>query len=1088
MLSYHLLCLILALGVSAKDYVDTFDEKPDTDIKSEAIDVVRFYVEEDVEPETTLKQKSTNQTEEEIRDEFDDSEVIDEFNERYLHRMLARTAAIALASPKQAECKDKDKNCGSWALQGYCFSNAGYMSVACSRSCDVCNLDRCIDNHPRCQEWSADGECDSNPDYMHVACSQSCGLCPPKSPEKDDGCEEEGINLQGRTGSNVIKGIASWPACSQHCQDKPGCKAWVWAHIGAGKYAGNCALVEGYTNKVPDVNTISGTKDCTGPVESFESIPNPPTKDTWEVTEGLDCYEGFGGVSLQPDPYSRELTLSDCQSACQKESNCVAIIRDSNDGDNSGLCYLRQTIEKQKCAKDSKWNLYSLKRGQEGSTTSKPTVDKKNKWKTSEGLDCYEGVGGVAIQPDPYSKDITLADCQSTCLNEPSCVAIIRDSNDGSGSGICYLRKEIDKGSCAKDPQWNLHELSRGQETSTTTKPSKEWTVHSGLDCYQDQGGDPISPDPLPNKVNLAECKEACLSDSSCEGIVRDSTDNDGPGLCYLRTNVMVSQCEQGTKWQLHTNSRLGEEEETTTGGGDCQDYHKYCDSWASNGECSKSQYYMNIYCKKACGICSGGDGGGTDIPDTITPSGCKDTRTDCLQLAKAGHCYARPGQTNKVRTMEYSCRRSCGFCGSIPDHILDQQSCATVTSIPRHVIQKYSLDSRFYGKFTQAYGMPITASKSVDDRALMRFCYIVRWVYSSHKSARRAAHSNFGRFIIIGKNQRTTQMPEYRHMDPYYDERSRGFGAHVTSTSEENLLYLQKNKWRGMDMAGHEGAHNLHLTGLERGKPSIYRAISQAFTSAMAAGKYYSGGRGLYARTDYREYYAEAFCSYIGDTWSTVPPHSANELYRYDRAVYSTLTQALPCNKITSWIYVQNDLDQVLSRTQRLNINYPACTPEPAVNIPKESDITLPQSSSYTYTSTRERCKFPFSFGGRSYTSCTNAYHSNNYYRASWCATATYSNGAWYDSATPSHMNSWGYCGSDPTVKAQGCSRTNSGKTCIFPFRYLGIQHNSCQGIGWCATSVDNQRNMKTWSKCDSSCFSRLENEAISTGYNSLS
>merc|ERR1719369_1063210 len=264
--------------------------------------------------------------------------------------------------------------------------------------------------------------------------------------------------------------------------------------------------------------------------------------------------------------------------------------------------------------------------------------------------------------------------------------------------------------------------------------------------------------------------------------------------------------------------------------------------------------------------------------------------------------------------------------------------------------------------------------------------------------------------------------------------------------------------------------------------------AISEAFSAAMAAGKYYSGGRAMYARTDYREYFAEALDSYIGDTWSSVPPHTATELYRYDRAVYTTLTQALPCNKITSWIYVHNDLDQVLSRTQRLNINYPSCTPEPAVNIPKESDLQLSSSSYGTFTSTREKCKFPFSYNGRTYSSCTTASHSSNYWRASWCATSTYSNGAWYDSATPSHLNSWGYCDKDPTQQAKSCSRTTSGKPCIFPFNYLGVAHSSCQGHGWCAVRVDSSRNMLEWSRCDQSCYSREENETPTRGYNQLS
>jgi len=438
---------------------------------------------------------------------------------------------------------------------------------------------------------------------------------------------------------------------------------------------------------------------------------------------------------------------------------------------------------------------------------------------------------------------------------------------------------------------------------------------------------------------------------------------------------------------------------------------------------------------------------------------------------------------------MESNCRKSCGFCGSVPDHILDQHSCASVTSIPRHIIQKYSIDSRWYGKFTQAYGFPVTASNVVDDRALMRMCYMVRWIYASHKAVRRAAHGNFGRFIIIGKNQRTTEMPEYRSYDRYYDERARGFGGHVTSTSEENLLYLQKNKWRGMDMGAHEVAHHFHLTGLERGMPRVFRDISSGYSAAIAAGKYYLGSYSMYARTDYREYFAEAFTSYVGDTWASVPPHNSNELSRYDPTVYRALQQSLPCNKISSWIYVHNDIDQVLSRTQRLYINYPACSPEPSINIPSESSLSLKDSKvGKAYTSTREECVLPFNYGGRSYSACTTASHSGNWYRSSWCATSVYSGGSWYDSATPSHLNSWGYCGKDPAEQARACSSTYSGKPCVFPFTYMGLSHTTCQGRGWCATKVSSRNEMEEWSRCSETCYSREENEQVSRGYNQLS
>ena len=36
----------------------------------------------------------------------------------------------------------------------------------------------------------------------------------------------------------------------------------VWAHQGAGYYAGNCALMSGYGNTADDANVISGPKIC----------------------------------------------------------------------------------------------------------------------------------------------------------------------------------------------------------------------------------------------------------------------------------------------------------------------------------------------------------------------------------------------------------------------------------------------------------------------------------------------------------------------------------------------------------------------------------------------------------------------------------------------------------------------------------------------------------------------------------------------------------------------------------------------------------------------------------------------------------
>ena len=94
-------------------------------------------------------------------------------------------------------------------------------------------------------------------------------------------------------------------------------------------------------------------------------------------------------------------------------------------------------------------------------------------------------------------------------------------------------------------------------------------------------------------------------------------------------------------------------------------------------------------------------------------------------------------------------------------------------------------------------------------------------------------------------------------------------FGGHVTATSEENLLRLDKNKWGGMDMGLHEVAHNVHLSGLEWGDPELFGEVEEAYRRGVVeGGKYYVRGAAMYARTDYRQEDEGRWC---GGGWERV-------------------------------------------------------------------------------------------------------------------------------------------------------------------------------------------------------------------------
>ena len=63
-------------------------------------------------------------------------------------------------------------------------------------------------------------------------------------------------------------------------------------------------------------------------------------------------------------------------------------------------------------------------------------------------------------------------------------------------------------------------------------------------------------PDPISEEMFLAACKEACIAQESCEGIVRVTHNDDDlfpiPGNCSLRKNLQIENCEKNTIYTLH--------------------------------------------------------------------------------------------------------------------------------------------------------------------------------------------------------------------------------------------------------------------------------------------------------------------------------------------------------------------------------------------------------------------------------------------------------------------------------------------------------------------------------------------------------
>lgn len=235
----------------------------------------------------------------------------------------------------------------------------------------------------------------------------------------------------------------------------------------------------------------------------------------------------------------------------------------------------------------------------------------------------------------------------------------------------------------------------------------------------------------------------------------------------------------------------------------------------------------------------------------------------------------------------------------------------ATVGAVPKSLRAEWKLD-RFYTKYADAGGLPVLASRRVDDRALAVAASIVIGMTSRRPEIRAAMAPFRIRVSVIGKTEETTDIPEYaklREQGMYWNHRARGLGATqespAISAGEENLLRMIADRYFGMSVLVHEFAHAVHEFGLAKLDPKFEPRLYKTYMAAMGKGLWAN----TYAAANWNEYWAEGVQSYFdanSPRWLTDGIHNGiatrKSLKKYDPALYELIDHSLKSPK-WSWL-----------------------------------------------------------------------------------------------------------------------------------------------------------------------------------------
>ncbi len=233
----------------------------------------------------------------------------------------------------------------------------------------------------------------------------------------------------------------------------------------------------------------------------------------------------------------------------------------------------------------------------------------------------------------------------------------------------------------------------------------------------------------------------------------------------------------------------------------------------------------------------------------------------------------------------------------------------AEVRAVDDALRERYGLKDDFYRKVTDAKGLHILSSEQVDDRALLEVRYLILRVLDGRDDVLQALIGRKLRIGVMACNEYTTDMPETRKMNPWWNKRARGLGGNPTTCAEENVLNFRGDPYTGENIFIHEFAHAVHHSGLSVVDETFDRRLRDLFKRVKAGGDFEG-----YAMNSFGELWAEGVqtwfhCNTAGLVWTggekRKPLYTREDLKAHLPGLAALMEEVFPGN---AWTYTTTD------------------------------------------------------------------------------------------------------------------------------------------------------------------------------------